>query len=167
MDTITLSAVWFKSDQWGGEADADGEMIMGCVAHSAVDQTYMVATLAMPATSSVRTWIIDTGGQHNIRWENPPVSLTTAKGVVKTSSRVEIEIGCLGGLKVNPLVMDSSPCVLSAGLLLAAGFRLTWTPDALELTLQNGCKTTLRSRGNVPGIVESNATALTTRTDHQ
>eukprot|EP00971_Amphidinium_carterae_P105427 2087644-Amphidinium_carterae.1 len=56
--------------------------------------------------------------------------------------------------------MDSSPCVLSAGLLVAAGFGLTWTPDALELTMPNGCKTTLRSRGNVPGIVESNTTAL-------
>eukprot|EP00971_Amphidinium_carterae_P193663 3842671-Amphidinium_carterae.1 len=26
--------------------------------------------------------------------------------------------------------------------------------------MPNGCKTTLRSRGNVPGIVESNTTAL-------
>eukprot|EP00971_Amphidinium_carterae_P030282 595641-Amphidinium_carterae.1 len=56
--------------------------------------------------------------------------------------------------------MDSSPCVLSAGLLVAAGLGLTWTPEALELTLPNGCKTSLRSRGNVPGIVESNAKAL-------
>eukprot|EP00971_Amphidinium_carterae_P348918 6490744-Amphidinium_carterae.2 len=55
MDTITRSAGWLKSDQRGGEADADGGMIMGSVAHSAIDQTYMVATLAMPATSSVRT----------------------------------------------------------------------------------------------------------------
>eukprot|EP00971_Amphidinium_carterae_P123398 2443794-Amphidinium_carterae.2 len=93
-----------------------------------------------------------------------PVSLTTANDVVRTSSRVEIEIGCLGGLKLNP--MDSSPCVLSAGLLVAAGFGLTWTPEALELTLLNGCKTTLKSRGNVRGIVESNATALATRTVH-
>eukprot|EP00971_Amphidinium_carterae_P111412 2206653-Amphidinium_carterae.1 len=81
-----------------------------------------------------------------------PVSLTTANDIVRTSSRVEIKIGCLGGLKVHPLVLDSSPGVLSAGLLVAAGFGLTWTPEALELTLPNGCKTTLRSRGNVPGI---------------
>eukprot|EP00971_Amphidinium_carterae_P220353 4374357-Amphidinium_carterae.1 len=56
--------------------------------------------------------------------------------------------------------MDSSPCVLSAGLLVAAGFGLTWTPDALELTMPNGCKIALKSRGNVPGIFESNTTAL-------
>eukprot|EP00971_Amphidinium_carterae_P266054 5277417-Amphidinium_carterae.1 len=53
-----------------------------------------------------------------------PVSLTTADDIIRTSSRVEIEMGCLGGLKVHPLVMDS-PCVLSAGLLVAAGFGLT------------------------------------------
>eukprot|EP00971_Amphidinium_carterae_P235497 4673302-Amphidinium_carterae.4 len=124
MDTIIRTAGWLKSDEWGGEAEADGGLIMG------------VATLAMPATSERR-------------------------------NSIEIEIGCLGGLKVNPLVMDSSPCVLSAGLLVAAGFGLTWTPEALELTLPNGCKTTHRSRGNVPGIVESNVTALTSRTNQQ
>eukprot|EP00971_Amphidinium_carterae_P202871 4025837-Amphidinium_carterae.1 len=59
--------------------------------------------------------------------------------------------------------MDSSPCVLSAGLLVAAGFGLTWTPEALELTLPNGCRTTLRSRGNVPTALTSCAYRLATR----
>eukprot|EP00971_Amphidinium_carterae_P251975 5002947-Amphidinium_carterae.2 len=138
MDTITRSVGWLKSDQWGGEAKAEGGMIMGSVADSAVDQTYMVATLAMPATSAVRTWIIDTGeAQHLIGksylskdeiqsiYTVAPVSLTTANDVVRTSSRLEIEIGSLGGLQVNPLVMDSSPCVLSAGIVESNATALT------------------------------------------
>eukprot|EP00971_Amphidinium_carterae_P214132 4249691-Amphidinium_carterae.1 len=97
MYAIIRSAEWLMSDQRGGEAEAEGGMIMGSVAHSAVDQTYMVATLAMPATSAVRTWIIDTGAaQHLIGksylskdeiqsiYTAAPVSLTTAIDVVKT-----------------------------------------------------------------------------------
>eukprot|EP00971_Amphidinium_carterae_P100634 1990885-Amphidinium_carterae.1 len=141
MDSLHRTAERLKSERRGGEAEADGGMIMGVATNS--------PTTAMPATFASRTWIIDTGAAQHL--------------IEKTSSRVESEIGCLGGLKVNPLVMDSSPCVLSAGLLVAAGFGLTWAPEALELTLPNGCKATLRSRRNVPGIVESNATALTTR----
>eukprot|EP00971_Amphidinium_carterae_P031741 625205-Amphidinium_carterae.1 len=66
----------------------------------------------MSATSASRTWIIDTGAaQHLVgrsylsidelqsNYTVTPVSLTTANDIVKTSSRVETELGCLGGLK--------------------------------------------------------------------
>eukprot|EP00971_Amphidinium_carterae_P241267 4790646-Amphidinium_carterae.3 len=154
MDTLSRTAGGLKSEQWGGEAEADDGMRMG------------VATLAMPATSASRTWIIDTeAAQHLIGksylsrdeiqsiYTFAPVSLTTANDVVRTSSRVEIEMGCLGGLKCR--------------VVGCCWFRLTWTPETLELALPNGCKTTLRSRGDVPGIVESNATALTAHANQQ
>eukprot|EP00971_Amphidinium_carterae_P142732 2827376-Amphidinium_carterae.1 len=114
-EVLTRAAVGLKSNQWGRDAEADFENMMG------------VATLAMSATNASRTWIIDTGAaQHLVGkaylstdemqsiYTVTPVSLTTANDIVKTSSRVEIELGCLGGLKVHPLVMESSPCVLSA-----------------------------------------------------
>eukprot|EP00971_Amphidinium_carterae_P129319 2561454-Amphidinium_carterae.1 len=53
-DALIRIAGGLKSEQWGGEAEADGGLIMG------------VATLAMPATSAVRTWIIDTGSAQHL-----------------------------------------------------------------------------------------------------
>eukprot|EP00971_Amphidinium_carterae_P341908 6480976-Amphidinium_carterae.5 len=103
MDTTTRSAGLLKSDQWGLGAEAEDGMIMGSVAHSAVDQAYMGATLAMPATSAVRNWILDIGAAQHLIGKSyltkdeiqsictvAPVSLTTANDVVRTSSMVEI-----------------------------------------------------------------------------
>eukprot|EP00971_Amphidinium_carterae_P263246 5223059-Amphidinium_carterae.2 len=100
MNTLTRSSMGLKSDQWEWDAEADGENVMG------------VATIAMPATSASRTWIIDTGtAQHLVGksylsrdemqsiYTVTPVSLTTANDIVRTPIRVEIELGCLGGLK--------------------------------------------------------------------
>eukprot|EP00971_Amphidinium_carterae_P180136 3572877-Amphidinium_carterae.1 len=77
-----------KSDQWGRNAEADLDNIMG------------VATLAMSATTASRTWIIDTGAAQHLVGRSylsrdemqsiytvTPVSLTTANDIVKTSSR--------------------------------------------------------------------------------
>eukprot|EP00971_Amphidinium_carterae_P187675 3724724-Amphidinium_carterae.1 len=65
-----------------------------------------VATLAMSATNASRTWIIDTGAAQHLVGKSylstdemqsiytvTPVSLTTANDIVRTSSRVEIELG--------------------------------------------------------------------------
>eukprot|EP00971_Amphidinium_carterae_P317249 6307104-Amphidinium_carterae.1 len=61
--------------------------------------------MAMPATSASRTWIIDTGAAQHLDGRSylsrdqiqsiytvTPVSQTTANDIVRTSSRVEIEI---------------------------------------------------------------------------
>eukprot|EP00971_Amphidinium_carterae_P266969 5295298-Amphidinium_carterae.1 len=100
-----------------------------------------------------RTWIVDTGvAQHLVgRWhltseevdtahDITPVRLSTANGVIRAPQRVSINLPGLGDLSVEPLILDSSPCVLSVGQLRAAGFGFVWMPNELYLVMPDGTR---------------------------
>ena len=126
---------------------------------------YVAAAPKGAAPASSLSWIIDSGAGYdivckenvssdNLTWNtlNTGLPLNTANGVVECNHSISLDIPRLGE-KVDALILDTTPDVLSLGkLCIAGGFNFSWPAfsHAPTLVKPSGEVIELCVRGYIP-----------------